>query len=104
MRNRLEPLDARSKRRVEAALGALAPRVGLRVLPGFAERVIFRELFPRGLTVLDLGTAGIRMTMSHVGARNEVRNLLGAVLRGTATPPKAVVQRATGTELDRANL
>lgn len=84
MRNRLAHLDARNKRRVEAALAALSPRVGFRVLPGFAERVIFRELFPRGLTVLDLTAAGIRMTMSHVGARNEVRNLLGAVVRGTA--------------------
>jgi len=104
MRNRLAHLNARNKRRVEEALTALAPRVGFRVLPGFAERVIFRELFPRGLTVLDLGTAGIRMTMSHVGARNEVRNLLGAVLRGTATTPRAVARRSAGTVLDTANL
>ncbi len=96
MRNRLAHLNARNKKRVEAALEALAPRVGFRVLPGFAERVIFRELFPRGLTVLDLSAAGIRMTMSHVGARNEVRNLLGAVVRRKDTArPKVTAQPRT---------
>jgi chromosome partitioning protein len=104
MRNRLAHLNARNKQRVEAALDALAPRVGFRVLPGFAERVIFRELFPRGLTVLDLGAAGIRMTMSHVGARNEVRNLLGAVVRRTASGPRQAAARPRAAELGQANL
>ena len=80
MRNRLSHLDARNKRLVGAALEQLAPRVGCRLIPGFAERVIYRELFPRGLTVLDLGAVGVRMTMSHVGARSEVRGLLEAAL------------------------
>ena len=84
MRNRLSPLDARNKRRVAAAVEELAPRVGYRTIPGFSERVIFRELFPRGLTVLDLGRAGLRMTLSHVGARSELRGLLAAALRGAA--------------------
>ena len=87
MRNRLSHLDARNKRRVLAALEALAPRVGYRLVPGFSERVVFRELFPRGLTVLDLGAAGVRMTMSHVGARLELRTLLEATLRGAAGAP-----------------
>ena len=82
LRNRLSPLDARNKRRVGAALEALAPRFGCRAVPGFAERVVFRELFPQGLTVMDLGVAGVRMTMSHVGARSELRGLLEATLRG----------------------
>lgn len=84
LRNRLSPLDARNKRRVGAALDAMAPRFGCRAVPGFAERVVFRELFPQGLTVMDLGIAGIRMTMSHVGARSELRGLLEATLRGAA--------------------
>ncbi len=97
MRNRLSHIDARNKRRVETALTALAPRVGCRLIPGFAERVIFRELFPRGLTVLDLGVAGIRMTMSHVGARSELRGLLEAALRGAAgsAAPAAAGRPAT---------
>ena len=86
MRNRLSHLDARNKRLVGAALEQLAPRVGCRLIPGFAERVIYRELFPRGLTVLDLGAVGVRMTMSHVGARSEVRGLLEAALGGASAP------------------
>ena len=31
---------------------------------------------------MDLGVAGVRMTMSHVGARSELRGLLEATLRG----------------------
>lgn len=85
MRNRLAHLDARNKRRVAAALEALGPRVGFRPAAGFSERVIYRELFPRGLTVLDVGAVGIKMTMSHVGARNEVRQLLALVLQGIAS-------------------
>jgi chromosome partitioning protein len=48
------------------------------VAPGFGERVIFRELFPMGLTMLDLPQPGleISLTMSHVAARQEVRELL----------------------------
>ena len=89
LRNRLSSLDARNKRRVGAALEAMAPRFGCRAVPGFAERVVFRELFPRGLTVMDLGIAGIRMTMSHVGARSELRGLLEATLRGAAGERRA---------------
>jgi len=42
--------------------------------------VIFRELFPRGLTLLDLADlGGESMTMSHIAARQELRELLGAL-------------------------
>jgi len=50
-----------------------------------AERVIFRELYPRGLTAVDdvdEVTLGARPTMSHVTARLEMQNLLGAILLG----------------------
>jgi chromosome partitioning protein len=78
MRNRIASTEARNKRRLSTALDALAQRIGFRVAPGFGERVIFRELFPMGLTMLDLPQAGleISMTMSHVAARQEVRELL----------------------------
>ncbi len=82
MRNRVSALEARNKRRVAAALERLSSRVGCRVAPGFSERVIFRELFPLGLTMLDLPITGLAMplTMSHIAARQEVRELL-AMLR-----------------------
>ena len=45
--------------------------------PGFAERVIFRELFPRGLTLLDLKDVGTeQLSMSNIAARQELRELM----------------------------
>ncbi len=78
MRNRLSSLDAKNKRRVGEVLEKLAPRTGFRLAPGFGERVIYRELFPMGLTLLDLTHPGIDipLTMSHVAARQELRDLL----------------------------
>jgi chromosome partitioning protein len=81
MRNRLSSLDARNKRDIGKLLEHLAKRIGFRIAPGFTERVIFRELFPRGLTLLDLSRkdAGVQWRMSHVAARQEVRDLLDAL-------------------------
>lgn len=81
LRNRTSNLDTRNKRKIADVLERLAPRVGFRVAPGFTERVIYRELFPLGLTLFDLADAdtGIALTMSHVAARQEVRELLLAL-------------------------
>lgn len=78
MRNRMSPLEARNKQRVGEALEALAKRIGFRLAPGLSERVIYRELFPAGLTLLDLSEKGskIAFSMSHVAARQEMRDLL----------------------------
>lgn len=87
MRNRLSNLDAKNKRRVGRVLDKLARRIGFRLVPGFGERVIYREMFLSGLTLSDLAEpdAGISMTMSHVAARSEVRTLL----RGLKLPVSA---------------
>lgn len=81
MRNRLSHVNARNKRDVGQLLAQLAKRIGFRLAPGFGERVIFRELFPKGLTLLDLREkgAGVRLSMSHIAARQEVRDLFRAV-------------------------
>ena len=78
MRNRMSQLDARNKRRVGDGLKKLSDRIGFRMAPGFAERVIYRELFPLGLTLLDLTEDGssVAFSMSHVAARQELRELL----------------------------
>lgn len=78
MRNRMSPLDARNKQRVGEALDNLAKRIGFRIAPGLSERVIYRELFPMGLTLLDLTESGsnVSFTMSHVAARQEIRDML----------------------------
>ncbi len=78
MRNRISTLDARNKRRVGQVLESLSTRIGFRLAPGFCERVIYREMFPMGLTLLDLNEpkSDVKMTMSHVAARQEVRDLM----------------------------
>ncbi|MDF2094687.1 division plane positioning ATPase MipZ [Aquibaculum arenosum] len=83
MRNRLSHLDARNKQRVGALLTQLAKRINFRLAPGFGERVIFRELFPKGLTLLDLKESGEGLTMSHIAARQEVRELLRTIGLGS---------------------
>lgn len=78
MRNRISSTDTRNKRRMSGVLDKLSERISFRVAPGFGERIIFRELFPHGLTMLDLPqkSLGIALSMSHVAARQEVRELL----------------------------
>ena len=73
-RNRMSNLQAKNKRKVGGLLTELSKRIGFRLAPGFSERVIFRELFLNGLTLLDL--EGAAMSLSHVAARQEVRELL----------------------------
>ena len=84
MRNRLANLDARNKRRVERVLTTLAKRLGFRFVPGLSERVIYRELFPKGLTLVDLVPedgqgAPQKLTLSHIAAREELRRLVDAL-------------------------
>ncbi|MEY5008047.1 MAG: hypothetical protein RL764_1363 [Pseudomonadota bacterium] len=77
LRNRLQHLDAHNMRRVGAALGELSKRVGFRTVPGLSERVIYRELFPKGLTLLDKKELG-GFSVSHVAARQELREMISA--------------------------
>lgn len=93
MRNRLSSLNARNMRVMADVLGELSGRIGFRLAPGFGERVVFRELFLKGLTVMDLGgvAGGSPLTLSHVAARQEVRALV-AVLN---VPPLDVPPLAT---------
>jgi chromosome partitioning protein len=78
MRNRLSNIDAKNKRFMTQATTELSRRIGFRVAPGFSERVIFREMFLQGLTVLDIMemNGGVGISLSHVAARQEVRDLL----------------------------
>ncbi|MCE7795523.1 division plane positioning ATPase MipZ [Sphingobium sufflavum] len=91
LRNRLHHMEARNQKRVGEALTELSKRVGFRVIPGLSERVIFRELFPSGLTLLDKGHLG-DLGISHVAARQELREMVG----GLALPfgPRGAQERA----------
>lgn len=81
MRNRLAHVDARNNREVSGLLRQLAQRIGFRLERGLSERVVFRELFLEGLTLLDLpeDEAQGRVQTSHVHARQEIDDLLRAV-------------------------
>lgn len=80
LRNRLGAQQMHNKRKVGQALADLSKRIGFRVAAGVSERVVFRELFPRGLTLLDLRDLGAgQLNMSNVAARQELRDLLAAL-------------------------
>ena len=79
LRNRVSTLHARNKRRVGEAVQELSERIGFRIVPGFSERVIFREMFLNGLTLLDLKDQGFTFSLSHIAARQEVRDLVRAL-------------------------
>jgi chromosome partitioning protein len=76
--NRLAVAEARNRRRLEERMLKLAKRVGFRVGPGLRDRVIYRELFPFGLTVADLSNEvrPVAVSLAHVAARQEMRNLM----------------------------
>ncbi len=82
VRNRLAALGSRNKRLVGDGIVELSKRMGFRSVDGFAERVVYREFFPRGLTALDEldeQTLGVRPNMSHLTAREEVVGLLNSL-------------------------
>jgi chromosome partitioning protein len=78
LRNRLAPTEARNRRRLDERVQALARKVGFRVGPGLRDRVIYRELFPFGLTVADLSPKirPVAMSLQHVAARQELRAVM----------------------------
>lgn len=91
VRNRTQHVEARNMRRIDNALLELSRRVGFRVANGLSERVIYRELFPSGLTLLDKGHLG-ELGTSHLVARQEMRSLIAGLnlpMPGHTSPPVA---------------
>jgi chromosome partitioning protein len=82
IRNRLGQLETRNGRNIAEGLEALSRRMSFRLADGFAERVVYREMFPRGLTVLDTldeRTLGTAPTASHYVAHDEVAKFIGTL-------------------------
>jgi len=113
VRNRLSALGSRNKRLVGEGVAQLGKQLGFRAVNGFAERVVYREFFPRGLTALDEineDTLGMRPTISHVTARDEVKALIDALhLPIDERAKRRVAARAewlaaSGTPLDTHDL
>ena len=78
VRNRTGYTEARNQKRIDQALIELSKRVGFRIASGLSERVIYRELFPSGLTLLDKGHLG-ELGTSHLVARQELRTLVAGL-------------------------
>lgn len=79
MRNRLGQLETRNGRNIAECLTALSRRMSFRQADGFSERVVYREMFPRGLTVLDSldeETLGVKPSPSHYAAHEEVTKFI----------------------------
>lgn len=81
VRNRLSALESNNKRAIDKVMEELADRYGFRSVAGFGERVIFRELYLKGLTLFDVDAqeGDHKRTMSHVAARHEIRTLMRAI-------------------------
>jgi chromosome partitioning protein len=78
LRNRLASVEPRNRKRVDERVRALSKRIGFRSIAGLRDRVIYRELFPFGLTVSDLarGVRPVQVSLAHVAARQELRTLM----------------------------
>jgi chromosome partitioning protein len=99
MRNRLSHIEARNKREIGGLLTQLALRIGFRVAPGFGERVVYRELFLKGLTILDLPEAegsDLPPNPSHLASREEIRALLQTIGLDETADAAQSVETAVG--------
>jgi len=99
MRNRMTHLNTNNNKIISGLLEQISDLAGFRLAPGFGERVVFKELFLKGLTLLDLKEdqeGGL--TMSQISARQEVRNLITTIkpelAKGYAKPPERKAKSA----------
>jgi chromosome partitioning protein len=97
MPNRLAPVRARNRQRLEERVQALAKRVGFRIGAGLRERVIYRELHPFGLTAADLSSKvrPVPISLSHIAARQELRMLVVDLGLAVDTPLAEPVRAAS---------
>ena len=96
LRNRLATAESRNRKRLDERVQALSKRVGFRVGPGLRDRVIYRELFPFGLTIADLSASvrPVAVSLSHVAARQELRAIMLAL--GLEVEPTPVAESSLG--------
>ncbi len=82
VRNRMASTPSANENNIDACLRNLAMQLGFRMADGISERMVFREYFPYGLTALDdfeEHVLGARPTVSHLAARQEIRQLITAL-------------------------
>lgn len=103
LRNRLANFDAKNKRLMTEALQSISSRLRCELHSGFTERVIYRELFLKGLTLFDIFShnTGVKPGVSHVAARHEFRvftQALGIEQRIQRKIEQTIALSAKGTE------
>jgi chromosome partitioning protein len=89
VRNRIASLQSNNARQISISLRRLSRELQFRLADGLHDRVIFRELFPIGLTALDPIEDGLKngtLTTSQVAARREVEQLITALRLPTRDP------------------
>ena len=80
MRNRLSHLRTKNREDISVYLKKMSDLFGFQFVSGFGERVVFKELFLSGLTLLDLREEGDhKINFSELTARQEVRSLVCAI-------------------------
>ncbi|MEI9915848.1 MAG: division plane positioning ATPase MipZ [Methylovirgula sp.] len=82
VRNRMSSTQSNNAKQISASLSRLAPELQFRPADGLHDRVIFRELFPIGLTTLDPieeAMRGSSLTNSQLAARREVETLIATL-------------------------
>ena len=79
VRNRVASLQSNNAKQIAISLGRMAMELKFRAAEGLHDRVIFRELFPIGLTALDPIEEAMRtgtLSTSQQSARREIEDLL----------------------------
>ncbi|HVB90409.1 MAG TPA: division plane positioning ATPase MipZ [Beijerinckiaceae bacterium] len=92
VRNRIASLQSNNARQIAVSLGKLARELQFRAVDGLHDRVIFRELFPIGLTALDpieeASKHGV-LTPSQQAARREIDELVDSLRLPARAPGMA---------------
>ena len=79
LRNRVASIQSNNARQIALSIGKLATELQFRTAEGLHDRVIFRELFPIGLTALDPIEEAMRtgaLSASQQSARREIEGLI----------------------------
>lgn len=82
LKNRISPMRSNASCQIQNILEEAKNKLGFKILEGFHERVIFKELFDNGITLLDLiQYKKIRLSTSHLAAKQELRNFVKIILQ-----------------------
>lgn len=81
VRNRVNNMDRLNKNKVGNIMQELSKQLGFKIASGFSDRIIFKDLFLHGLTLIDIGrTSSIKsFTSSNLVAKTELRFFLQSI-------------------------